>query len=122
MYTHCPNTQRGQIRARAVSWLAINTWLTHEEDSAMPQGLLSAAGTSSGFWSAGGSAPPELRRDVLQDAADRVRVVVHAKLFGTVSSSVSAAAIASSAASSLTSTSGSAAYERPKMARVLASM
>jgi len=42
--------------------------------------------------------------------------------FGTVSSRVSAAAMASSAASGLTSASGSAAYERPKIARVFASM
>ena len=42
--------------------------------------------------------------------------------FGTVSSSVSAAWIAVSSASSLTRTSGSAAYERPKIALVCASM
>jgi hypothetical protein len=41
--------------------------------------------------------------------------------FGTVSSSVSAAWIARSEASSLTRTSGSAAYERPKIALVWAS-
>jgi hypothetical protein len=49
-------------------------------------------------------------------------ISVEPRVFATFTSSVSAVAIASSAASSLTGTSGSPTYDRPDIARVLASM